>query len=114
FAELPALRHVFVGGEALHTDLEERVRSLGYEVHTTFTLTEADYVTHRGGPAGELDSDGTNIGRPLDMRVYVCDEHGRRVPTGVVGEVWAGGPGIADGYLGDPERTAQRFVPNPF
>lgn len=114
FAELPALRHVFVGGEALHTDLEERVRSLGYEVHTTFTLTEADYVTHRGGPAGELGSDGTNIGRPLDMRVYVCDEHGRRVPTGVIGEVWAGGPGIADGYLGDPERTAQRFVPNPF
>lgn len=115
FADLPALRHVFVGGEALHRDLESQVRACGYEVHTTFTLTEADYVTHRGGPvpAGRGD-DEVDVGVPLDMRVYVCDDHGRRVPPGVVGEVWTGGPGLSEGYLGDPERTAERFVPNPF
>lgn len=114
FATLPALRHVFVGGETLHSDLESRVRSAGYEVHSTFTLTEADYVTHRTGPAQSSDAEVSNIGRPLDMRVYLCDDHGRRVPTGVVGEVWAGGPGLADGYLHEPARTAERFVPNPF
>ncbi|MFD6091114.1 non-ribosomal peptide synthetase [Oerskovia sp. NPDC060338] len=114
FATLPALRHVFVGGETLHSDLESRVRSFGYEVHTTFTLTEADYVTHRSGPAPSSDGEVSNIGRPLDMRVYVCDDHGRRVPPGVTGEVWTGGPGLAEGYLHEPARTAERFVPNPF
>ncbi|GIG41864.1 non-ribosomal peptide synthetase [Cellulomonas phragmiteti] len=115
FAHLPALRHVFVGGEALHRDLEDRVRGLGYAVHTTFTLTEADYVTHRTGPVlDDGDDEVTHIGVPLDMRVYVCDEQGRRVPPGAVGEVWAGGPGLADGYLGNAEGTAARFVPNPF
>ncbi|MEU6381180.1 non-ribosomal peptide synthetase [Streptomyces sp. NPDC046909] len=114
FARLPGLRHVFVGGEALPPDLEERVRGFGYEVHNTYTLTEADYVAHRRGPVEDSVADATVIGTPLDMRVYLCDERGRRVPPGTVGEMWAGGPGLASGYLGDPERTAERFVPNPF
>lgn len=50
FGELNRLRHVFVGGEALPSDLEEQVRSYGLELHNTYTLTEADYVTHRRGP----------------------------------------------------------------
>jgi non-ribosomal peptide synthetase component E (peptide arylation enzyme)/aryl carrier-like protein len=114
FARCRTLRHLFVGGEALHRGLEERVRSFGVELHNTYTLTEADYVTHRqDAPAGVPD-DVSVIGTPLDMRVYLCDEHGRLVPPGLPGEIWTGGPGLADGYHGDPERTAQRFVPNPF
>ncbi|MEV0129722.1 non-ribosomal peptide synthetase [Dactylosporangium sp. NPDC050688] len=114
FARCRTLRHLFVGGEALHRGLEERVRSFGVELHNTYTLTEADYVTHRQGAPVGVPDDVSVIGTPLDMRVYLCDEHGRLVPPGLPGEIWTGGPGLADGYHGDPERTAQRFVPNPF
>ncbi|CAL9343664.1 non-ribosomal peptide synthetase [Streptomyces sp. enrichment culture] len=115
FRTAPALRHVFVGGEALPEDLEDELRSLGFEVHNTYTLSEADYVCHRtaapavpgsGGP-------GTNIGVPLDMRVYLCDAAGRLVPPGIPGEIRTGGPGLSDGYLGRPDLTAERFLPNP-
>ncbi|MEZ0066896.1 amino acid adenylation domain-containing protein [Streptacidiphilus sp. MAP12-20] len=115
FAECPSLRHVFVGGEALHRDLEDRVRGFGYAVHNTFTLTEADYVTHRKErPPQAQAGDASLIGAPVDMRVYVCDQQGRLVPPGLTGEVWTGGPGLATGYHRDPQRTAERFLPNPF
>jgi amino acid adenylation domain-containing protein len=114
FGRCRSLRHIFVGGEALHHALEERVRSLGFAVHNTYTLTEADYVTHRKDPLGPAATDTSVIGVPLDMRVYLCDEHGRLVPPGLTGEILTGGPGLASGYYRDAERTAERFLPNPF
>jgi amino acid adenylation domain-containing protein len=55
------------------------------------------------------------IGGPLDhARIVLLDRAGRRVPVGVVGEVWIGGAGLARGYLGRPDLTAERFVPDRF
>jgi amino acid adenylation domain-containing protein len=113
FRTAPALRHVFVGGEALGQDLEDELRSLGFEVHNTYTLSEADYVCHRTAAAtSRLSGSGTNVGVPLDMRVYLCDPAGRLVPPGIPGEIHTGGPGLADCYLGRPDLTAERFLPN--
>jgi amino acid adenylation domain-containing protein len=115
FRAARALRHVFTGGEALRPDLESAVRALGFPVHNTYTLSEADYVCHRDGPVSLEPGDKADaaiIGKPLDMTVYLCDEAGRLVPPGVVGEIRTGGPGLSDGYLGRPELTAERFVPN--
>lgn len=51
------------------------------------------------------------IGRPIPGdTVDVCDESGRPVPDGEVGELWISGPGLARGYLGRPELTRERFV----
>ncbi|MEU7039448.1 non-ribosomal peptide synthetase [Streptomyces varsoviensis] len=113
FAELDALRHIFVGGEKFPRDLEQRLIAQGHAVHNTYTLTEADYVLHRRGPTDQPGT-GSVAGRALDMRVYLCDPDGRRVPPGVVGEIRTGGPGLATGYLDQPAETARRFVPNPF
>lgn len=55
------------------------------------------------------------IGKPAPhVRVRVLDEYQQPVPIGVSGELYVGGDSLARGYLGQPELTAQRFVPDPF
>jgi enterobactin synthetase component F len=54
------------------------------------------------------------IGRPIwNTAFYVHDSGGALVPPGAEGELYIGGAGVARGYLGRPELTAERFIPNP-
>ncbi|MFH8386840.1 amino acid adenylation domain-containing protein [Kitasatospora sp. NPDC018058] len=73
---------------------------------TTFNVTPAALDARR---------QQVPIGRPIDnSSAYVLDEHQRLVPFGTPGELYLGGTGLADGYLGRPGLTADRFLPNPF
>lgn len=55
------------------------------------------------------------IGVPLPhVQIYVLDDHLAPTPLGVAGELYVGGVGVGRGYLHDAERTAQRFLCNPF
>ena len=49
-----------------------------------------------------------------NIRLYVVDKYGRRLPVGAVGELWVSGPQVSRGYLNRPEKTAEVFIENPF
>jgi acyl-coenzyme A synthetase/AMP-(fatty) acid ligase len=62
----------------------------------------------------EPDATAVPIGGPIDnTSPWVLDAQGSVLATGIVGELHLGGDGLATGYLGRPELTAERFVPGP-
>ncbi|MFJ3933884.1 amino acid adenylation domain-containing protein [Streptomyces sp. NPDC090029] len=120
-ARLRALRHVGTSGEALHPDLVraflDRFGTDGPLLHNHWGVTEAsiDSTRHPVGPADGAGQGTVTIGRPLaNNQVYVLDAELRPVPLGVHGEIHVGGVGLARGYHGDPARTAEAFVPDPY
>jgi amino acid adenylation domain-containing protein len=66
----------------------------------------------------EADGDyrlGIPIGRPVSNdQLYIVDPALNPVPVGVLGELCVGGAGLARGYIGKPDSTAEVFIPNPF
>ncbi|MER7585351.1 amino acid adenylation domain-containing protein [Kitasatospora sp. NPDC097691] len=115
-----ALRRIIFGGEAVVPSDIRAYRELlgdGCEFVNTYGITETTvFVSTRTLSGAELDRrDGddrfaTELGRPLDgWRVQVLDEHGLPVPVGGCGEIHVAGLGVAVGYLGLPERTAESF-----
>ncbi|HEX2093625.1 MAG TPA: amino acid adenylation domain-containing protein, partial [Longimicrobiaceae bacterium] len=111
------LRRVVCSGEALPPALVARFgeRLPEVELHNLYGPTEAAVdVT-----AWRCPTDGSVIRIPIgapvaNTRVYVLDPSGAPVPVGVAGELHIGGVQVARGYLGRPELTAERFVPDPF
>jgi non-ribosomal peptide synthase protein (TIGR01720 family) len=80
---------------------------------TEATVTATVYDIPNDGE--DLGASRVPIGRPLMNRsAYVLDRRGRLAPVGVAGELYLGGAGVARGYLGRPDLTAERFVPDPF
>jgi amino acid adenylation domain-containing protein len=114
---LGRLRRVFVGGDLVPPELLAEMGAVlsAAETHVLYGPTEgtilasAHAVPARGAPTGHP------IGTPLEnVRLYVCDGRGSPLPVGVPGELLVGGAGVARGYRGRPELTAERFVPDPF
>ncbi|MFP5288697.1 MAG: non-ribosomal peptide synthetase, partial [Thermoanaerobaculia bacterium] len=109
------LQRVMASGEALSPALVERYFSrLQAPLHNLYGPTEAAVeVTYwRCDPADRRGL--VPIGRPVaNTAIHLLDRDLRPVPLGVAGELHIGGAQVARGYLGRPELTAERFVPDP-
>ncbi|TXS44128.1 non-ribosomal peptide synthetase, partial [Streptomyces sp. OR43] len=112
------VREVLTGGDVVSASAVEQV--IGANPATTvrhlYGPTEITLcATGHAVSAPYRAADGLPLGRPLDnTRVYVLDAGLRPVPAGVPGELYIAGSGLARGYAGRPDLTAERFVADPF
>lgn len=112
---LPAtVRLVIAGGEAASTErLRQWWQAVGRDVRwlNAYGPTEATISATLYEGQGRLTHTTVPIGRPIaNMVAYVLDERLRSVPPGVVGELYLGGIGVAEGYHNRPTLTAERFI----
>ena len=112
------LREVWTGGEALPPEAVRQVLAACPDtvVVNAYGPTEVTVMAAAHTlPAGEPVPEPVPIGRPMDgKRVYVLDGDLRLCPVGVPGELYVSGVGLARGYVGRPDLTAERFVADPF
>ncbi|MDK1288429.1 non-ribosomal peptide synthetase [Pseudoalteromonas umbrosa] len=116
--ELPHLRCVVFGGEALQveslTPWWERFGDQQPTLINMYGITETTvHVTYK--PLSKTDVNPASVGNKLgDQTIYLLDNYGKLVPRGTVGEIYVGGAGLARGYLNKPEITEERFIADPF
>jgi amino acid adenylation domain-containing protein len=110
------LRRVFCGGEALTPDLAGRLAArLRVELVNVYGPSEATIQMVSWTCPPGVTPVLTPLGRPIDnTRAYVLDRHLEPAPLGVPGELVLGGACLGRGYLGRPDLTAERFLPDPF
>jgi len=119
-AELPpSLRLLIVGGEkASASAFAAWVKCGGGRVRwvNTYGPTEASIIVTSFEPdPAQPVPENLPIGRAIaNTRLYILDEKQKPVPAGASGELYISGPGVARGYLGRPELTAEKFIADPF
>lgn len=128
WAGQPGLR-MLCGGEAMPEDLASTLAAKqagdGAGLWNLYGPTEATiwssaYRVDTGrtmntGSTMGIDAPSVAIGLPLANTVLaIVDRDLRPMPPGAFGELAIGGTGVARGYCGQPARTAERFVPDPF
>ncbi|KAF6582672.1 non-ribosomal peptide synthetase [Paenibacillus sp. EKM211P] len=114
-----AIRCIIVGGEELRTNISRQIYDVfnrKIDIYNEYGPTEATVgcMIHRFDP--ELDTRITvPIGSPINnMQIYVLDCNMKLVPKGAQGEIYISGLGVACGYLGQEELTAEKFISSPF
>jgi amino acid adenylation domain-containing protein len=118
--ESSKLQFLFAGGDRLTRGVPP---GLPFPVFNMYGPTESSVVATAGivpEDRGDSTSDhqgnapAPNIGRAIaNVETFIVDGNGQIVPIGIPGELWIGGSGLARGYLGAPEQTAERFVAHP-
>ncbi|MGH8076804.1 MAG: amino acid adenylation domain-containing protein, partial [Lysobacter sp.] len=116
---LAGLRELLSGGEAMSVDHVRRLRAAlpALRLVNAYGPTECSVIITTYRVPSELPADiaAMPIGRPIaDTRVYVLNARRGLVPSGVMGELYVGGSGLARGYVNREDLTADRFVTSPF
>ena len=111
-----SIRRIFCGGEVLPPVVQERCEELlPGDLHNIYGPAETAidvtwWTCERGARYARVP-----IGRPIhNTRLYVLDHRLELSAIGTPGEIYIGGPNVGRGYVGRPDLTAERFVPDPF
>jgi acyl-coenzyme A synthetase/AMP-(fatty) acid ligase len=108
----PGLK-VLCGGEALPRDLANELLRHTAEVWNVYGPTETTIWSSAWRVEG--GEGPVPIGWPIaNTTLHVLDRSRNPLPVGIGGELFIGGRGLARGYWGRPDLTAERFVPDPF
>ncbi|MQS37968.1 non-ribosomal peptide synthetase, partial [Streptomyces katsurahamanus] len=113
---VPGVRQWIVGAERVTANLASRWTPHA-QVWNAYGPTEATVICSTGpiDPAITADDLPPAIGAPIgNARVFVLDGFLQPVPVGVTGELYVAGAGLARGYVGRPDLTAERFVACPY
>ncbi|KAF0690021.1 Aste57867_18565 [Aphanomyces stellatus] len=110
-SQYPNLKCVAVGGESLPASLKDLwcdyVRLINCYGPSECAIRTHEYELFRDVPV--------TIGKPMNnASCYVLDGNQRRVPVGVVGEIYLGGICVSPGYINLPDQTSERFLADPF
>ncbi|MEP7010522.1 MAG: amino acid adenylation domain-containing protein [Acidobacteriota bacterium] len=105
------------GGEALPPKLAHEIAARAGSLWNMYGPTETTIwsAVRLVEPGMGESATPVSIGRPIsNTTIYVVDSAFQPTPVGVPGELWIGGSGVARGYRGRPDLTAERFIPDPF
>ena len=112
-------KHLVIGGESLHWDFVRQIRQasackiLNHYSPTETTIGCLTFETEADSPLSAVTA-VVPLGRPIaNMKVYVLDGSLQPVPVGVPGDLYIGGRGVSNGYLGRPDLTAEKFMSDP-
>src|SRR5207244_9799198 len=116
---LDGVKYLMTGGEAGSVKHIQRAKEQWSEMQVVngYWQSECTVFCSCYVVPGELEESAASlpIGQPIgDRRVYVLDPWMNPAPVGVVGEAFVAGAGVARGYVGSPEQTAEEVVPDPF
>ena len=112
--KLSGLKYIFLAGEVLLPGLVEKFRDSNrcIPLENLYGPTEAAIYASRYSLAEWRGSGHIPIGKPTrNVRLYILDHYHALQPVGIPGELVIGGPGLARGYLNNPELTAEKFLP---
>lgn len=114
------LRLILSASEPLLSDLPRQWRWVlkhSAKMLNMFGQTETSGIVsvYPIAPAADAPVCVTPLGRPIaNTQIYILDRHLQPTPIGVAGELYIGGPGLAEGYHRHPALTAAKFIPHPY
>lgn len=112
------IKRLIIGGEDLKRNLAEKVHksfNTDIEIYNEYGPTETVVGCMIYKYNEEDKGLSVPIGYPIDnTQIYILDSHLNVVPSGISGELYIGGNGVARGYLNREDLTEDRFIPNPY